>query len=212
MRAESFIVLSLAVLASIQYAISVNQIRREARGEGGDQLINSCSNPVQMWTRHAFHLESPRAFSMPRIRVDGLSTTALAERCAAAGTPVLIQGLMDLPEWQSAMNQLANRSALLAAFGDEEVHLSLSQFLTPGPEGSSQQLSQAKLEFMRQQWIVDGSTFRDGLLQQVQEGNPMPRVQLKAWMQALQDNAAPPDAYVFCNVSGTAIAATVGPL
>jgi len=149
---------------------------------------------------------------MPTISAAGITTAALAKRCATATTPVLIQGLMELPEWHTAMHHLADRSALLAAFGGEEVRLSLSQFLTPGPEASSLKLSEAKLEFMRQAWIADGSAFRESLLHQIQAGEPTPRVQLEGWMQSLQDGSAPPDAYVFHNVSGTAIAATVAPL
>ena len=181
--------------------------------DGGADQLATCPKPMQMWTRdESDMIELPRAFSMPCINANGLDTAALAERCSAARTPVLIRGLMDRPEWHSAMNQLANRSALLAAFGDEEVRVGLSQFLTPGPEASSQRLDKAKLDFMHQAWMLDGSAIRDSLVRQLQAGEPMPRVQLRAWMKSVQDKTAPPDGYVFHNVSGTAIAATVAPL
>ena len=180
---------------------------------GGTEQPSTCSKkPQQFWARDVAPQEQPRVCTMPTISAAGLSVSALAQRCATAGSPVLIQGLTELPEWATAMRHFADRSALLAAFGGHEVRLSVSRFLTPGPEAASQQLSKAKLEFMRQAWAADGSAFRDSLLHQIRAGEPTPRVQLAAWMQSLQDNTAPPDAYVFHNVSGTAIAAAVAPL
>lgn len=179
---------------------------------GGEQPSTCSKHDQQFWAHDAAPLE-PRACSMPTISAGagGLSVSALAQRCASAGSPVLIQGLMELPEWHN-MRHFAERSEMLAAFGDHEVRLSLSRFLTPGPEAASQQLSKAKLEFMRQAWTADGSAFRESLLHQIRAGEAMPRVRLGAWMQSLQDKTAPPDAYVFHNVSGTAIASAVAPL
>jgi hypothetical protein len=170
----------------------------------------SCKAEQGLWREDTAHVGTH--CTMPTVSAAGLSVAALAERCAAAGTPVLIRGLLERSEWAVPMRRLVDRSALLTAFGDESIRLSISQFLTPGPESASQPLEVAKLDFMRRTWVADGSAFRDDLLRQVQAGEPSPRVQLGAWMTALRDGTAPQDAFVFHNVSDSAITIATAPL
>ena len=66
---------------------------------------------------------------MPVVEARALSLKALAGRCARAKTPLLIRGLLAKPRWRAAAGALGNRSALLAAFGAEEVRLSLGTYL-----------------------------------------------------------------------------------
>ena len=131
----------------------------------------------------------------------GLSLGELVPRLAAATTPLLIRGLLDLPAWRTQADALGNRSALLEQFGDEKMQLSVGTLLSNGPE--STKLDGEKLSFMRGAWsAVSESALRASVERQVRAGKASPRVKLGAWLTALREGTAPPDSYVFQNVSG----------
>ena len=141
----------------------------------------------------------------------GLSLASLVQRLATASTPLLVRGLLDHRQWNSQARALGNRSALLGEFGDEQMKLSVAKLLSNGPE--SVQLDSKKLEFMRESWgAVGGSVLGDSVERQVRAGEPRPRVRLADWVTALREGTAPPDSYVFQNVSGGPVAKVLAPL
>ena len=164
------------------------------------------------WRANATHATT--ACNMPVLEAGGeLSTDALVQRLVAATTPLLIRGLLDLPEWASQAGALGNRSALLAQFGDEQVQLSVATLLSHGPESTT--LDDKKLSFMREVWSAEGgsTTLSDTVERQVRAGEARPRVRLADWLSALRDGTAPTDAYVFQNISRGPIAQqALGPL
>lgn len=145
---------------------------------------------------------------MPIVNAGQIGLGALAHRCAASNTPLLIRGLLKLPQWES-LQALGDRSTLLSEFGDEEVHLSLSSFLNERPESRSESLDGEKLSFMRERWGVSGggSVFRRNLWQQVLASEPRPRTSLGDAVKAMRDDDLPPGAYIFHNVSGSHVLA-----
>ena len=162
------------------------------------------------------------ACTLPVVDAAGLSANALAQRCAASSTPLLIRRLLDTPRWRAAAAALGDRAALLERFGGEGVRLSVGSFLAEGPEARSPELDGEKLAFMRGEpaWAAAAAgtgeaagsareenpstaAFRSALRRQVAAGEARPLVQLGEFVSALRDGAVPPDAYVFHNVSGS---------
>jgi hypothetical protein len=163
------------------------------------------------WRENATHATT--ACNMPVLDAGagGLTLSALVQRLAAATTPLLIRGLLDHQNWRAQAGALGNRSALLEDFSGEQMQLSVATLLSNGPE--SKELDGRKLSFMREAWgAVDGSVLGDGVERQVREGEPRPRVGLGSWVAALRQGTAPPDAYVFQNISGGPVAQALAPL
>lgn len=169
---------------------------------------DSCSSHSS-WRENATHLT--RACNMPVLDVGaGLSLATLIVKLASATTPLLIRGI-DIPGWRAQATTLGNRSALLAAFGDEEVKLSVGALLSHGPE--STKLDGKKLSFMRDKWTaVGGSLLGRSVERQVGAGEARPQVALGDWLSALREGTAPPDAYVFHNISQSPVAQALAPL
>ena len=61
-------------------------------------------------------------------------------------------------------------------------------------------------------WQSDSSNFRDKVLRQVRAGKARPVVTLADWMEVLQQGNAPPDSYVFQNVTGRRVSQGLDPL
>ena len=182
---------------------AIDVLRADDAGCRGD----SCSS----YRINATHPTT--ACNMPVLDVGaaGLSLDALALRLAGATTPLLLRGIGDIPGWLAQATALGNRSALLAAFGDEEVKLSVATLLSHGPE--STKLDGEILRFMRDEWgAVGGSLLGRSVERQARAGEARPQVTLGAWLSALREGTAPPDAYVFQNISRGRVAQALAPL
>ena len=211
MRRRSGGLATAALLLCAHAAIAPTEDPAADECEAAKDQDGSGAGAGSGWRQDASLRPTPCAF--PAISAAELSTVQLAQRCAGATTPLLIRGLLARPKWRDAMASLSDRKALLAEHGDEEVRLSLGSFLAAGPEASSEQLNAAKLAYMRQAWAADGSTMREGLLRQVGSGEARPTVRLGDFVEALRGGSAPPDAYVFHNISESdGLAAAVAPL
>ena len=137
------------------------------------------------WQENATHATA--ACNMPVLDAGGLSPAALVQRLAAATTPLLIRGVVNLSGgWRAQAGTLGNRSALLEEFGGEQMQLSVATLLSNGPESTT--LDTKKLGFMRKAWgAAGGSVLGDDVERQVQAGEPRPRVRLGDWLTAMRE-------------------------
>ena len=149
--------------------------------------------------------------NLPVLDAVKLPRSEVVRRLAGADTPLLIRGLLDLPDWRAQASAFGNRSALIERFSHERMQLSVGALLSHGPE--STQLDGKKLSFMQQAWdAVPGSVLGDRVQQQVRTGKAKPQVELGDWLAALREGSAPTDAYVFQNISGGLVAQALLPL
>jgi hypothetical protein len=171
----------------------------------------SSGDSIDGWRENTAHATT--ACNMPVLDAgaDGLTLDTLVQRLASATTPLLIRGLLDHPDWLVQANTLSNRSTLLNEFGKEQMQLSVGTLLSNGPE--SNVLDVKKVSFMRKKWgAVEGSVLGDIVEQQVRAGEPKPRVDLGNWLAALREGTAPPDSYVFHNVTDGHLSRALAPL
>ena len=97
-----------------------------------------------------------------------MTLATLAQHLAVATTPLLIRGLLHLPDWRAQADTMGSRARLLQEFGREEVKLSVGTLLSHGPE--STKLDHQKLSFMREAWgSVTGAVLRESVARQVLE-------------------------------------------
>jgi hypothetical protein len=153
---------------------------------------------------------------VPTVDARTLSVGALASRCAASATPLLIRNLLEKPGWRTAASVLGDRGELLASdLGAEMVRLSVGSYLAQGPEAASKELDDLKLAFLRKAWAT-GSTegeeaksasaaaLRSQVYRQVRTGEARPAVPLGDFVAALgEEGGVPEDVYVFHNVSAS---------
>ena len=182
-----------------------------------------CTAAGQDWPVNTTHATPP--CNVPVLDAGSLSPATLTQRLAAATTPLLIRGLVDLPRWELQADTFSKRAALLEAFGDQRLELSVGRLLSNGPESST--LDDKKISFMQEAWGNDvtagggdgtaaGGTRMGGVTgsvgRQVRAGKPRPTVRLRDWLAALRAGETPRDAYVFQNISNGPIATALSPL
>jgi hypothetical protein len=193
-------------------ALADEEAHAQCSNSSCSSSINSSAGANELgWRVNATHVTA--ACNMPILDASELPPAALAQRLATATTPLLITGMLhsQLPGWRAQAAVLGSRTTLLERFGGEHMRLSVATLLANGPE--STQLDSKKLTFMQEAWgAVDGSALRDSVERQVRAGEPRPRVELGDWLTALRKGTAPPDAYVFQNVSGGPVAQALAPL
>ena len=163
------------------------------------------------WRENATHATT--ACNMPVLDAGagGLSLGELVQRLSAATTPLLIRGLLDLePGWHEQGVALGNRAALLEEFGGEQMELSVGTLLSNGPE--STKLDHKKVSFMQENWASVAEALGDDVAQQIADGEPRPRVQLRDWVRAMREGSTPEDSYVFFNISRGRVAQALTPL
>ena len=180
-------------------------------GQCGTETTDSARGADDLlgWRINTSH--SSAGCNLPLLDAAKLPRGEVVRRLAAADTPLLIRGLLDLPDWRAQASAFGNRSALIERFSHERMALSVGALLSHGPE--STQLDGKKLSFMQQAWgAVPDSVLGDHVQQQVATGTAKPQVELGDWLAALREGTAPTDAYVFQNVSGGLVAQALLPL
>ena len=227
MRCDSMVVLSAALLlgtASVALTALAQHTADDAQcSDSGSDSSSSSSDSSDSrangadvglgWRENATHATAACTMPVVHAGAGGLSLGALVQHLAAASTPLLIRGLLDLPDWREQAGALGNRTALLdrEGFGGEQMQLSVGTLLSNGPESTV--LDGKKLDFMREAWgAVKGSVLGEGVEQQVRAGEPRPRVGLGNWLDALREGTTPRDSYVFQNVSGGPLVQALAPL
>ena len=197
----------------------VAQLVDDAQCRGSSHIVSSDSSDRSAdcdggrgWLKNSTHATTTCNMPVLNVGAEGSSSVSLVQRLAAATTPLLIRGLVDFPGWRSQADTFGNRSTLMETFGDERMQLSVGKLLSNGPESTT--LDGKKLSFMQEAWGAAGnkSVLGSSVRQQVQAGKPRPTVGLADWLEALRAREAPPDAYVFQNVSGGAVEKALVPL